>query len=326
MSLRVLHGLPQWRADAGIAGRRTALAIGNFDGVHRGHQAILRRVKEYASAGGALATAVTFDPHPLKVLRPQHAPPLLSTLAQRLEWMDEFGLDAVLILPFTRELAKVSAEEFVARVLAEGLRAERVFVGDNFRFGHRHAGDVSLLESLAPRFGYAVEILAPVVAGDQVVSSTSVRNAVSEGQMEEAASLLGRPFSLTGQVVSGTGRGSREVVPTLNLAPDQELLPARGVYATETRAAGRWYASATNVGIRPTFDGDSRVSVESHLFDFSERYTAGPLEVRFWKRLRGEQKFASAAELKAQISVDMEQAKAFFRTRRELQDAGALTG
>ncbi|HKO03226.1 MAG TPA: bifunctional riboflavin kinase/FAD synthetase [Candidatus Acidoferrales bacterium] len=312
MSLRVFRGIPEWRADSGIAARRTALAIGNFDGVHVGHQAILRRVNEYSRATGALGTAVTFDPHPLKVLRPEQAPALLSTLEQRLAWMEELGLEAVLILPFTIELSQLSAEEFVAQMLAATLRTERIFVGDNFRFGHRHAGNVALLESLSARFHYSVEIVPPVVMGGEVISSTSVRSAVAEGRMDEAARLLGRPFALTGQVVSGTGTGSREVVPTLNLAYEQEILPGRGVYATETRAGGRWYRSATNVGVRPTFDG-SRITVESYLFDFSERCKSGALEVRFWKRLRGEQKFSSAEALKSQIDTDLRRARTFFR-------------
>jgi riboflavin kinase/FMN adenylyltransferase len=289
--------------------------------VHAGHQAILRRVIAYARETGSLATAVTFDPHPLKILRPHHAPSLLSTLEQRLEWMEGLGLEAVLLLPFTKELAQVSAEAFVEHILAGALGAERIFVGENFRFGHRHAGDVSLLQSRAAKFGYAVEIVPPVVMGGEVVSSTSIRRAVTEGRMDEAARLLGRPFSLTGQVVPGTGRGRREVVPTLNLAQEQEVLPARGVYATETRVDGRWHRSASNVGVRPTFDG-SRVTVESNLLDFAGNVTPGRMEVRFWKWLRGEQKFGSAEELKAQIGQDVERAKEFFRHLESGRKAG----
>jgi len=312
MSLRILRGIPEWRADTGIAARRTALAIGNFDGVHIGHQAILRRVIEYARRTGGLGTAVTFDPHPLKVLRPEHAPALLSTLEQRLAWMDELGLEAVLILPFTMELSRLSAEEFVEQLLAATLRAERILVGENFRFGHRQVGNVALLESLSARFHYSVEIVAPVAIDGEIVSSTSVRRAVTEGRMDEAARLLGRPYALTGQIVAGTGTGSREVVSTLNLACDQELLPGRGVYATETRIDGRWHRSASNVGVRPTFDG-SQVSVESHLLDFTGGHDAGSMEIRFWKHLRDEQKFPSAQALKSQIETDLRRTRAFFR-------------
>ena len=312
--MRVYRGIEEWKDDAGIRGRRTALAIGNFDGVHLGHQAILRRVNEYVAGSGGLGTVVTFEPHPLKVLRPEHAPTLLSTLEQRLTWMEELGTGAVLVLPFTRELAQVSAEEFVAQFLNATLRAERIFVGDNFRFGHKHAGDVALLKTLAAKFDYAVEIVPPLSIGGEVVSSTSVRRAVGDGAMEEAEHRLGRPFSLTGHVVRGTGTGTREVVPTLNLAYKQELLPARGVYATEVQLGGRWYRAATNVGMRPTFNG-SNVTVESHLFEFSENCTAGPLSVRFWRRIRGERKFGSAGELKEQIAKDIAEVRGFFEAK-----------
>ena len=320
MSLRIFRGIAEWRADPGVARRGTAVAIGNFDGVHIGHQAILRRVNEYARSTGTLGAAVTFDPHPLKVLRPEHAPALLSTLEQRLAWMDELGLEAVLILPFTKELSQLSAEEFVAQMLAATLCTERIFVGDNFRFGHRHTGNVALLESLSARFHYSVEIVPPVVVGGEIVSSTSVRLAVTQGRMDEAARLLGRPFSLTGRIVAGTGTGRREVVSTLNLACDQELLPGRGVYATETRIGGRWYPSASNVGVRPTFDG-SHVTVESHLLDFTGTHEAGAMEIRFWKYLRGEQKFPSAQALKSQIETDVRRTRAFFRHLARLRRA-----
>ena len=311
MSLRVVRGVEGWRADAAAGARETALAIGNFDGVHAGHQAILRRVVESARQTGALATAVTFDPHPLKILRPQHAPALLSTQEQRLRWMEELGLDAALILPFSRELAAVTAEEFVEVMLAGVLHTRRIFVGGNFRFGHRHAGDVRLLESLAGRFHYQVEIVAPVEMDGEIVSSTSVRRAVTEGRMDAAARLLGRPFSLTGRVVAGAGRGSREVVPTLNLEQEQEVLPAHGVYASETHLGDAWHRSATNVGVRPTFDG-AHVTVETNLLDRSGDISAERLEVRFWKRLRGEMKFNSAEELRNQIAKDIRQVREYF--------------
>jgi riboflavin kinase/FMN adenylyltransferase len=320
MNLRVIRGAAEWRSDAAVAGRRTALAIGNFDGVHLGHQEILRRLTSFAGESKALAAAITFDPHPLKILRPQHTPRLISTLEQRLEWMEGLGLEAALILPFTKEMARLEPDEFVAEVLVETLRAERIFVGENFRYGHRHAGDVKQLEELGRKHGYGVEIVPPVMLGDEVVSSTAVRRAVTEGRMDMAARLMARPFSLTGQIVTGTGTGSREVVPTLNLGYEQELLPARGVYATETHVGGRWYRSATNVGVRPTFDG-SHVTVESYLFDFSERVAAGSLDVRFWKHLRGEKKFSSSRTLKEQIQRDLTTAREFFRDHQSVRRA-----
>ncbi len=342
MSMRVVRGVEEWRAvpnqrtepGAGVPlkraqavpksrepvpPQRTGLAIGNFDGVHAGHQAILRRVIQYGRESGAMATAVTFDPHPLKILRPEHAPALLSTLEQRLRWMEELGVEAAFVLPFTKELGAVPAEEFVEVMLAGVLHAERIFVGDNFRFGHRHAGDVPLLQRLAGKFGYGVEIIPPVELGGETVSSTSVRRAVTAGRMDEAARLLGRPFSLTGRVVSGTGRGRREVVPTLNLEQEQEVLPARGVYATETRIGEEWHRSVTNVGVRPTFDGGP-MTVESNLLDFAGSVAAERIEVRFWKWLRGEKKFGSAEELRKQIGEDVSRARECFGEMKQARE------
>jgi riboflavin kinase / FMN adenylyltransferase len=331
MSLRVLRGLDGWRGDAAVSARRTALAIGNFDGVHLGHQAILRRVVAHARRAGSLSTAITFDPHPLKFLRPEHAPQLASKLEQRIAWMEALGLEAVLVLPFNRELSLVSPEDFVSQVLAGALHAERIFVGEGFCFGHRHAGNVALLGKLSGRFDYHVEIMPPVKSRGATVSSTGLRSAIAEGRMDIAARLMGRPFTLTGKIVTGTGTGRREVVPTLNLQCDQELLPAQGVYVTEARLAGPvhdgtdgWNPAATNIGTRPTFDGQG-LSVETHLLDLDLRVSGSSMELRFWKRLRSEKKFSGPAALKKQIESDLRSARAYFshrsRVRRKTQTA-----
>ncbi len=311
MPLAVLRSLADWAARFGTPGPRTVLAVGNFDGIHLGHREILRAVVRSARPLEALAAAVTFEPHPLKILRPDDAPPLISTLEQRLAGLEEMGLDAALVLKFDLGLAHLPAEEFVRTILVEKLRMARILVGENFRFGHRQAGDVRLLTALGRRSGFVVEIVLPVIVRGEVASSTAIRRAVRDGEMVCAARLLGRPFALTGEIVPGTGKGSRVVFPTLNLAADQELLPAIGVYASETLVAGRLYRSATNVGVRPTFDGGP-VTVESHLFNFSERITSGPLEIRFWKRLRDERKFSGPEALRAQIAKDIARARAFF--------------
>lgn len=317
----VLHSPEEWVSKFGadtsaVIGdvRRAVLSVGNFDGMHLGHQKILRAVVERAQAAGALAGVVTFDPHPLKVLRPAQAPPLVETLEQRLANFQTLGLDAALVLHFDAALARSSPEEFAGGILANRLRASALLVGQNFRFGYRQAGDVARLQRIGGEFGFAVEIIAPVIVGGEVVSSSAVRRAVTEGRVAEAARLLGRPFALIGKIERGAGRGSTIVVPTLNLATEQELLPRTGVYATETQAAGRLFRSATNVGFRPTFDGEgSRISIESHLFDFNARLVEGPLEVRFWERLREERKFGGPEELRAQIAADLEQARELFR-------------
>lgn len=292
----------------------TTLSVGNFDGLHLGHQKIIRAVVEKARATNTVAAVVTFDPHPLKVLRPAQAPPLVETLPQRLANFKSMGLDAVLVLHFDMALAAVTAQEFVRGVLVEQLRTATILVGQTFRFGYQNAGDVGLLAEMGREFKFDVEIIPPVVLDGLVVSSTAVRRAILDGRPGEAARLLGRPFSLTGTIVRGAGRGSTITVPTLNLAPEQELLPKTGVYATEVLVGGRVCGAATNVGFRPTFDGaGTRLSIESHLFDFSERLTEGRLEVRFLERLRDEQKFAGPQELVKQIGADLERARKFLQ-------------
>ncbi len=315
-ALAVLHTVAEWAAQFGSSEqsmqRGAVVSIGNFDGMHLGHQKILRAVVDRARKQQAVATVITFDPHPLKVLRPAQAPPLVCTLAQRLAGFAALGIEAALVLRFDAALAARSPEEFVREFLAGELRAKAVLIGDNFRFGHKQAGNAVVLQEMGTRLGFSVEIIPPVVSNGEVVSSTAVRRAVSEGRLADASRLLGRPFALTGEIRRGEGRGSTILVPTLNLAPEQELLPKTGVYATETLVGGQVYRSATNVGFRPTFNG-THLSVESHLFGFVEWLTEGRLEVRFWERLRDERKFSGPEELRSQIAVDLERARDFFR-------------
>jgi phosphoribosyl 1,2-cyclic phosphate phosphodiesterase len=308
----------EWNARYASSDRGSVLAIGNFDGIHLGHQAILRSTVARAGETGDVATALTFDPAPRKVLRPESAPLRLSTNAQRMQWFGALGLEAAVVLPFTMELARLSPEDFVAQILVRDLRVRAVLVGENFRFGYRQAGDVPLLRELGMRHGFDVIIIPPVLYRGEVVSSTVIRREIAAGNVTHASLLLGRPFTLTGEVVSGTGTGRRFTFPTLNLVPEQELLPARGVYVTRTVLEGsdRTYRSVTNVGTRPTFNGAS-LTVETHLIDFSGQIEAKRIEVRFWKRLRGEKKFAGPEELRAQISQDIASANRFFsRLRR----------
>jgi riboflavin kinase/FMN adenylyltransferase len=306
-----------WASRYATFGHSSVLAIGNFDGIHLGHQAILRATVDRAHALNAVSTALTFDPSPRKVLRPETAPPLLSTSAQRTEWFNLLGLEAVVVLPFTLELARLSPEEFVEQILLRDLRIKAVLVGENFRFGHKQAGDVKLLSELGAKHGFAVVIVPPVVYRGEVVSSTIIRREIAAGDVSHAARLLGRPFVLTGEVVSGTGTGRRFTFPTLNLAPEQELLPARGVYVTRTCLDGetRSHRSVTNIGMRPTFNGSS-LSVETHLLDTQLAATPKRLEVRFWKRLREEKKFSGPEELRAQIASDIARANKFFSRLR----------
>jgi riboflavin kinase/FMN adenylyltransferase len=244
-------------------------------------------------------------------LRPDEAPSLLMTLGQRLAAFEELRLDAVLILQFDRALSLLSPEEFVRRILVETMRARDVLVGGNFRFGHRQAGDVRLLTEMGKTRGFAVETIPPVVVRGAVVSSSAIREALREGHVTRAARFLGRPFSLAGEIRPGTGQGRRLIVPTLNLATEQELLPKAGVYVTETCVGGRLYRSTTNIGVRPTFDGRG-LTIESHLFDFGQKLQSGAMEVRFWKRLRDEQKFSGPEALRSQVIRDLARARRFF--------------
>lgn len=315
MPLARLHSAGDWVAHFGEARKHAAVTIGNFDGVHLGHQKILRSVIERARRDDLTSTVLTFFPHTARVLRPTEAPSLLQTIDQRLAAFEEIGIDAALVLQFDVELAKVSAEAFVERFLADTLRARAVLVGPNFRFGHRHAGDVRLLETLGGKWGFEVGIVPSVVVDGIVVSSSAVRQAIREGQVDNARKILGRPYSLSGEIQPATGQGRKLMVPTLNLRTQQELLPRNGVYATETVVGGKVHRSATNVGVRPTFDGHT-ISVESHLFDFDENLTSGPMEVRFWKRIRDEHRFSGPDALREQILKDFAQAREFFKTKQ----------
>jgi riboflavin kinase / FMN adenylyltransferase len=309
--LAVLNSPHEWNAYFGERRKRCAVTIGNFDGVHLGHQRILRGVVERSLETDTMSAVLTFYPHPARVLRPENAPPLLMTLPQRLLAFQTSGIDAALVLTFDAELAKVSAEEFVRRFLVESMRARSVMVGENFRFGHKQVGDVKLLEELGRRGDFEVQVVQPVVLDGTIVSSTAVRRAVCEGDMLLAAKLLGRPFALAGEIKTGTGQGRKLVVPTLNLSTEQECLPQYGVYATESVVAGKLYRSATNIGVRPTFDGH-RLSIESHLFEFSDDATSGPMEVRFRKRLREERKFSGPEALREQVLRDIGDARSYF--------------
>ncbi len=306
-----------WASRYATYGHTSVLAIGNFDGIHLGHQAILRATVERAQALNAVSTALTFDPSPRKVLRPETAPLRLSTNAQRMEWFRALGLEAVVVLPFTLDLARLSPEEFVEQILLRDLHIKAVLVGENFKFGHKQAGDVKLLSQLGAKHGFAVVIVPPVVYRGEIVSSTIIRREVAEGDVSHAGRLLGRPFALTGEVVSGTGTGSRFTFPTLNLAAEQELLPARGVYVTRTCLDGepRSHRSVTNIGVRPTFNGSS-LSIETHLLDAQLAASPKRIEVRFWKRLREEKKFTGPDELRAQIAADIARANKFFSRLR----------
>jgi riboflavin kinase / FMN adenylyltransferase len=293
----------------------SALSIGNFDGVHFGHRRILRRVKEIAAEHGWKASVLTFDPHPTRVVAPGRTPPLLTSPERRAALMSEEGIAQVLILPFTRELAMLTPEEFVSQLLVNALGARAVLVGDNFHFGHRQAGNVTVLAELGRKFGFETEIVPAVAWRGRVVSSSGIREVIRAGKVSLAARLLQHAYGLEGEVVSGRGVGSRQTVPTLNLATQAEVIPATGVYITRTRdrADGREWNSVTNIGYRPTFGASDQLTIETFLLDALAGEAPERIRVEFLQRIREERKFESPEALRAQILKDVRTAQAFFR-------------
>jgi riboflavin kinase/FMN adenylyltransferase len=293
-----------------------AVTIGNFDGVHLGHQQILKRVIRLARENGWKAAALTFDPHPSKIVAPARAPHLLTTPGERARRMLDVGLDEVLILPFTPEVAHLSPEEFVRRILEEKLQARAVLVGDNFRFGHLAAGDAHMLEAFGHTYGFRTEVVQAVIWRGRIISSSEIRKAIEDGQLTRACRMLGRAYALKGRVVTGAGIGSKQTVPTLNLETSAEVIPKPGVYITRThdQTAHREWPSITNVGYRPTFNGHG-LTIETFLLSPLVGESPGLISVEFLRWVREERKFRNAEELKGQILRDVGRAQTYFRRR-----------
>jgi len=301
-----------------LSRRPTAATIGNFDGVHLAHQRLFGRVVKAARSAGGVAVAITFDPHPVQLLAPEHAPNLLTPLERKIQLIEKQGIDLLVVLPFTRELAHLSPREFVRDILVRQLHVVSVHVGPNFRFGYRQSGDTEVLTELAREEGFRLEVLPTLKVRGEVVSSTAIRESLSAGQVNRACRLLGRPYSTYGPIVAGLGTGHKHTVPTLNQLPVEEQLPKVGVYVTRTRLEEKAYESVTNVGYKPTF-GQHELSVESYLLDFSGQVASAHMEVEFLFRLRDEIKFQNPAILKIQILEDARRAGKFFRLFRRFQ-------
>lgn len=298
---------------------RPVVTVGSFDGIHLGHRAILETVVSRAHALGGTPTVVTFDPHPRKVLQPDRAPLLLSTREQRLEWIAESGIEVVVLEPFTAEFARTPPERFVRDYLHQGLGPVEVYVGYDFRFGRDREGSMRMLTELGPHLGFAVTIIPEVTIDGEDVNSTRIRELVSQGEVETAARLLGRPYAVRGRVGEGDRRGRTIGFPTLNLEPENELLTATGVYAGRVRfldagdpPAEARFVAVTNVGRRPTFDAGERIVCESFLLDFDREVYGRQVEVTFLERLRSERRFPGVEALRAQIAADVAE------TRRRL--------
>ena len=308
--VEILH-YPDDRPPAGW--HQPVLALGNFDGVHRGHAKIIDRVRRRADECGATAAALTFDPHPSRIVRPDKAPSLLMTGVQKLAALAEAGIEGIAVVRFTKAMSRWEPEAFVRTVLVEWLRVAEVWVGANFLFGHDRAGNFSLLRSLGARYGFRAEKIEPVRYREFVVSSTRVRRLITDGRVDEAGALLGHHYMLGGTVTRGESRGRQLGFPTANLATDNELLPPNGVYATTALIDDEIHAAVTNVGVRPTFGTSSGPVVETHIFDVDRELYGVEIRVAFVQRLRNELAFPDGEALRVQIARDCDEARALFR-------------
>ncbi len=308
--------------------RDLIVTVGNFDGIHTGQRRILDLVSARARETGLRSAVVTFEPHPLSVLRPEKAPPLLTTPAQKESLLAETGIDALLVVQFTPSFARLPARRFVRDFLCRKLAVREVYVGSSFAFGRDREGDLSLLRTMGDSFGFAAFGFEEVSSDGAAVSSTRIRAAVATGEVGEAARLLGRPYSLGGIVVRGDGRGRGLGWPTANLAVDNDLLAADGVYVTRLRIAARGESlpSVTNVGTRPTVYDEHPRLVECHVLDFDRDIYGERVELEMLRRLRGEQKFPSVEALREQIGRDAEAAREYFATASCYQQGSGAGG
>jgi riboflavin kinase/FMN adenylyltransferase len=288
------------------------LALGNFDGLHRGHQKIIERIRRSAGDRGGAAVVLTFEPHPPRIVRPDKAPPLLMTTAQKLAALERAGVHGVAIVRFTEALSRWSPEAFVRAVLADWLRVAEVWVGADFLFGHERAGNFTVLRTLGSQYGFRVEKIDPVRYKEFVVSSTRIRRLVAEGRVDEAGALLGHHYTIDGVVVEGARRGRELGFPTANLSTDNELVPPTGVYATAAEIGGTQRPAVTNVGVRPTFGPAEKVTIESHVLGLDADLYGARLALSFVQRLRDERRFPDVDALREQIAADVRQARRLF--------------
>ena len=294
--------------------RNPVLTIGNFDGVHKGHLALFDKVMERAKAINGQSVVMTFDPHPIKVMSPGNGPPLITPIEQKLELISNTGIDVIICLAFTLEFASMPAEDFVQDILTNRLGVREIVVGYDYTFGQKRQGNVSLLREMGDKLGFRVHVTDPIHLDDAVVSSTSIRELVQQGNLVDAKKFLGRDYQISGTVVKGKGRGGRLLgFPTANLKPVDELIPKRGVYAVIVRIDDKNYCGVTNIGYNPTF-GDDTLSVETHVLDFSENIVGKTIRVKFIQRLRDEKTFSDVKELSDRITQDIEQARKLMQT------------
>jgi riboflavin kinase / FMN adenylyltransferase len=310
--MQVFHNLEEVPVGFGP----TVVSVGNFDGVHRAHEAVLKDIVQRARQQNAKSVAITFEPHPVRILRPDSGLKLLTPTPEKLRLLEATGLDAVLLLPFSRDLSLLTPCEFAERILRDTLHACEVHEGYNFHFGHKAAGNVQALAEFGHDMGFVVNVFDEMVLRGESVSSSQIRKLLREGRVSRARHLLGRPFAILSAPGRGRGYGSKYTVPTINLNRYEELVPADGVYITHTRVAQECFESVTNVGNRPTFGADS-FAIESHLLNFHPIELRPDMEVEifFLERVRDEIKFPSVEALRQQIAKDVHDARRYFHLK-----------
>jgi len=293
--------------------RNPVLTIGNFDGVHKGHLTLFNLVKERAALIDGQSVVMTFEPHPIKVMMPENGPPLITPTQQKLKLMEDSGIDVILCVPFTEKFANISPEDFIKDLLVDKVGIKEIVVGYDYSFGHKRAGNIELLKKMGDELDFKVHMVDKILLDETVVSSTTVRNLVQEGNLSEAKKLLGRHYQVCGTVIKGQNRGGRLLgFPTANLKLVDELTPKLGVYAVKVLIGDKTYNGLTNIGYNPTF-GNNVFSVETHILDFSGDLVGETIRVNFIERLRDEKPFKSVDELAAQIKKDTIRARELFK-------------
>lgn len=305
--MRLFHG-----TDSASILRPTVLTLGVFDGLHLGHQLVMKTVVERARAIGAVPTVVTFDPHPRAVLHPASAPPLLQTFDQKMEALAQLGIGQTIVIRFDAEFAAIRAEAFLRDIVRNRLHAQEVYLGRGFAFGQNREGDIELLRRVSTELGFWADEVPEVTLRGRRISSSRIREYLSAGKVNLARRMLGRPYGVEGTVVHGQERGRLLGFPTANVFPHNRVIPKNGVYVTATRVEGEWRRSVTNVGVRPTFGNDTEPSVESFILDWTGDLYDDVVRVRFLHRLRDERKFSGLPELQAQIARDRLRAEQYF--------------
>ncbi|MFS8084988.1 MAG: bifunctional riboflavin kinase/FAD synthetase [Acidobacteriota bacterium] len=305
--MRLFHG-----TDNARIARPTVLTLGVFDGLHLGHQLIMRTVVERARATGAVPTVITFEPHPRAVLHPESAPPLLQTFDQKVEALGVLGIEQAIVIHFDQAFAQIRAQDFLSDVVVDRLHAKEVYLGRGFAFGHNREGNIELLRQVSDRLGFHADDVPEVRLRGRRVSSSRIRELLQEGRVNLVRRMLGRPYGVEGRVVRGAERGAGLGFPTANLQPQNRVIPRGGVYVTATLIDGQWRRSVTNIGTRPTIESAGPASIETFVMDWSGDLYGDVVRVRFLHRLREEKKFNSLDELKAQIGNDVTRAGKYF--------------